>query len=214
MSYAGSNFVSEKFRSFCSSLNIEQAVSSSYHHQSNRQVEACIKFIKCTIKKCSDSNGDIHKVLLQIRTTPLGQGLPNLAMLLFNHLVCSIMPVLDRKPVSVDNDDEHHKKLMHRQGKNNTNNDTSQVFVSIPTQSTVVVQQEDGGPWTHGTIVGMGNHNHHSRSYKIQVITTGRIITCNRQHIKPTPVTAEDYMHYLDSIHTKSDPLNAILDHI
>ena len=51
MSDTGSNFVSEKFRSFCGSLNIEQAVSSSYHHQSNGQVEACIKFIKCTIKK-------------------------------------------------------------------------------------------------------------------------------------------------------------------
>ena len=51
MSDAGSNIVSEKFRSFCSSLNIKQAVSS-YHHQSNRQVEACIKFIKHTITKC------------------------------------------------------------------------------------------------------------------------------------------------------------------
>ena len=50
MSDTGSNFVSEKFRSFCSSLNIEQAVSSSYHHQSNGQVEACIKFIQLTIK--------------------------------------------------------------------------------------------------------------------------------------------------------------------
>ena len=47
---AGSNFISEKFRSFCNSLNIEQAVSSSYHYQSNGQVEACIKFIKHTIK--------------------------------------------------------------------------------------------------------------------------------------------------------------------
>ena len=42
MSDAGSNFVSEKFKSFCSSLNIEQEVSSSYHHQSNRKVDACI----------------------------------------------------------------------------------------------------------------------------------------------------------------------------
>ena len=40
MSDAGSNFVSEKFRSFCSSLKIKQAVLSSYHHQSNGQVEA------------------------------------------------------------------------------------------------------------------------------------------------------------------------------
>ena len=50
MSDAGSNFISEKFKNFCNSLNIEQAVLSLYHHQSNRQVEACIKFIKCTIK--------------------------------------------------------------------------------------------------------------------------------------------------------------------
>ena len=42
----GTNFVSEKFRHFCRSINGEQAVSSAYHHQSNRQVEACIKFIK------------------------------------------------------------------------------------------------------------------------------------------------------------------------
>ena len=33
-------------------LNIKQAVSSSYHNQSNGQVEACLKFMKCTM------NGD------------------------------------------------------------------------------------------------------------------------------------------------------------
>ena len=31
-------------------MYIEQATPSSYHYQSNRQVEACIKFIKHTIK--------------------------------------------------------------------------------------------------------------------------------------------------------------------
>ena len=50
MSDAGSNFISEKFKSFCSSLNIEEVVLSSYHHQSNGQVEVCIKYIKHTIK--------------------------------------------------------------------------------------------------------------------------------------------------------------------
>ena len=56
-------------------------------------------------------------VLLQIRTTPLGQGLLKLVMLLFNHLVCGIMPVIDRKPISVDNDDKHHRKLMQGRAK-------------------------------------------------------------------------------------------------
>ena len=106
--------------------------------------------------------------LLQITTIPLGQGLPSPAMLLFNYQVCGIMPVIDRKLVSVDNDDEHHKNLMHRQSKNDPNNDASQVFVSICIGSTVVVQQEDGELWTHGTFVGKGNQNHHNWSYKIQ----------------------------------------------
>ena len=61
--------------------------------------------------KCSDSSGDIHMVLLQICSTPLGQGLHSLAMLLFNHPVGSVMPVINRKSVSVDNDDEHHIKI-------------------------------------------------------------------------------------------------------
>ena len=91
---------------------------------------------------------------------------------------------------------------MYRQGKNDPNNDTSQVLVSVPIGSTVVVLWEDGGPWTHGMIVEKGNHNHYKRSYKIQVTTRGRIITCNRQHIKPTPITAEDYMCYQARKHT------------
>ena len=125
MSNAGSNFVSEKFRSFYSSVNIAEAVSLLYHYHSNKQVEACLKFIKHTIKKYSDSSGDVHMALLQIRTTPLGQGLASPATLLFNHPVCCIMPVIDRKPVSVDNGDEHHKKLTHSQDKNDPNNDAS-----------------------------------------------------------------------------------------
>ena len=42
----------------------------------------------------------------------------------------------------------------------------------------------------------------------------GRVITHNRQYIKPTPITAEDYRHYKAMKHTKTDPLNAILDYI
>ena len=51
-------------------------------------------------------------------------------------------------------------------------------------------------------IVGKGDHNHHNQSYNIQVTTMGRIITCNRQHIKPTSITAEEYIHYEAKEHT------------
>ena len=62
----GTNFVSDKFWQFCEFVNIEQATLSVYHHQSNGQVEACIKFVKHTFKKCTDSGKDINMALLQI----------------------------------------------------------------------------------------------------------------------------------------------------
>ena len=119
MSDAGTNFISEKFRQFCKRVIIEQAVSSSYHHQSNGQVKACIKFIKCTLKKCTESGRDIYMALLQICTLPLGLGLPSPATLLFNRQVRGIMPILDCKPIECDCDDEHHNRLVTRQKKNN-----------------------------------------------------------------------------------------------
>ena len=36
---AGTSFISDKFRQFCRNLNIEQTITSSYHHQSKGQVE-------------------------------------------------------------------------------------------------------------------------------------------------------------------------------
>ena len=66
MSDSRGNFVSDKFKTFYKIANIEQAFSSSYHHQSNGQVEACIKFVKCTLKKCFDFRSDLHMALLQI----------------------------------------------------------------------------------------------------------------------------------------------------
>ena len=46
---AGMNFISDKGQ-FCRVLDIDQSIISPYHHQKNRQVEACIKFVKHAIK--------------------------------------------------------------------------------------------------------------------------------------------------------------------
>ena len=82
MSDAGTNFTADRFWQFCKAINVEQAILSVYHHQSNRQAKAQIKFIKCTFKKCTDSGRDINMALLQIFMLPLGQGLPSLATLM------------------------------------------------------------------------------------------------------------------------------------
>ena len=92
------------------------------------------------MKKCFDSGSDMHIALLQTRSTPLGQGLPSPATLLFNCLVRGIMPRIDRLPINTDNDDEHHTALVNRQHRNQQDIDTSKNFVSLPIGSTVVVQ--------------------------------------------------------------------------
>ena len=80
-------FVSDRFQKFCRAINVEQATSLVYHHQSNGQVEACFKFINQTFKECAKTGRDINMALLQIHTTPLGPGLPSPATLLFNRQV-------------------------------------------------------------------------------------------------------------------------------
>ena len=134
----GTNFISDKFHQFCKLVNIEQATSSAYNHQSSRQVEGCIKFIKHTFKKCTDSGRDINMTLFQFCMTPLGHSLLSLATLMFNRPVCSIMPIIDCKPLVEDCDDNCHAKIIERQQKNN--NDTAVTFSCIPIGSAVVVQ--------------------------------------------------------------------------
>ena len=135
----GGNFISDLFKTFCKSLNIEEAFSSSYHHQSS------MKFVKCTLKKCFYTKGDPYIALLQIHITPLGLGLPSLASILFNHPIRDIMPIISRLLIGVNND-EHYEALVNRQTKDAKNEGTPH-YVSVPTGSAVAAQHEDGGLW-------------------------------------------------------------------
>ena len=96
-------------------------------------MEACIKFVEHSLKKCFDSRSDPHIALLQTCTTPLGHGLPSPAMMLFNYPIRDIMPaVINRLPIGIDNDDEHHKATIKRQAKNDKDKDTSKNSVTLP----------------------------------------------------------------------------------
>ena len=97
--------ISDKFKTFCRSLNIQQAFSSSYHHHSNGQMEECIKVIKHS--NCFDTKSHPHIALLQIRSTPLKPRLPSPTTLLCNSLIRGIMPTINRPLIGVNNDDEY-----------------------------------------------------------------------------------------------------------
>ena len=62
----------------------------------------------------------------------------------------------------------------------------------------------------------MGDHNHHDRSYVIQLTTNGRCISRNRWHIRPTTVTADKYLQHQSNKQSniKTDPLAEMLNNI
>ena len=88
---AGMNFTSYAVRQFGRQMNTEQAITSSYHHWSNGQVEMCIKFVKSKIKKGLDTNNDVSLAVLEIQLTVIGVGLPSAAMLFFNRPIRDIL---------------------------------------------------------------------------------------------------------------------------
>ena len=79
------------------------------------------------------------------------------------------MPIINRLPINLDNDNEYYEVLINSQAKNDKKYDNSRNYYLFSKGSTVVLQLKDGGPWTHETVVCRGDHNHNNRSYTIRV---------------------------------------------
>ena len=106
-------------------------MATSYHHQSNAQAEESIKFIKCTITKCLDTNNDVNLALIKIPSTPIGIGLPSPAMFLFNRPIQGLIHLMSREPINI-NDDLQCKTPKYHQDKYVKNNDTKKTLSLFP----------------------------------------------------------------------------------
>ena len=92
------------------------------------------------------------------------------------------------------NDDAYYEALVKRQMKNDKNHYSSRNSISIQIGSTVAVQQEDSGLWTHGTVVGKVDHNCHSRYDIVCATKTEWLITRNSKHANTTLITGEQFL--------------------
>ena len=64
-------------------------------------------------------------------------------------------------------------------------------------------------PWNCGRKKVTPSHN--DQSYKVQVTKMGWLITKNSKHIKPTPITAEQYPRFRLSRGRETDTLEDII---
>ena len=72
--------------------------------------------------KYEGTNTDPHIALLQVRSTSLEQGLPCPLILIFKYPVGGIIPKTKRKPINVNNNDDHYETLMGIQTEADENN--------------------------------------------------------------------------------------------
>ena len=86
------------------------------------------------------------------------------------------LPEIKRAPIFYDYDDDYYAALNSRQDINHKNSNSLGDHSFIPTESTVVVQSEVGGPWTHCKVIEHGTQDHNSKSYKICMTKMGCII--------------------------------------
>ena len=112
-----------------------------------------MKFVKCTLKQCFDTNKGIHLALLQIHSAPIGVDLQYPATMLFNRLVRSLLPQRISDPFNIKNDDMHYEAIAACQRKYDKDKDTQKDNFVFIAGATVAVQWENGGLWAHGVRV-------------------------------------------------------------
>ena len=85
------------------------------HHYTTTGAMGKLKYAltvqRVTMKKCYETNAEIHMSLLQIKSTLLSPGLLNLVMLLFNRLARGLLPRFSRPPIMCYNDVTNHTAL-------------------------------------------------------------------------------------------------------
>ncbi len=122
-----------------------------------------------------------------MRTTPIDAKGKSLAELLFNKQIRGLL--LTRQYASSPADQEHLIQRQERMMPNAPKLESKQLIEG----QFVFVQKHDAGPWTHGTILENLGPDHAYRSYCVQLSMSGRKITCNIKHLKPTAITPGDY---------------------
>ena len=80
------------------------------------------------------------------------------------------------------------------QDKHVKNNDICKDSLSFPVGSTIAVECDYGGSWTHGVIKQTNSSVHKGRLYIVRVAKTASLIPQNKSHIWSTSIATEQFL--------------------
>ena len=194
----GGNYASQLFKDFMEDWEVKHITSSPRYPQSNGVAERAVGHIKpimtksCCGKGCSiviqdmvrscKEPGNLNKLLLDLRTTPLGSGLPSPAELLFGRQIRNSFVIRDAMRPYNDRvySFQEGRRAATRRVNGNSGNEYGEL---IPGQK-VLYQQHVGSEWQPATVVAASEE---PRSY---ILRTNQDTTVrrNRRFIRDPPV--------------------------
>ena len=169
-------FQSKEFAKFLSGLGIKHTTSSPGYPHSNGFIERHIQTVKNMLSKSSNT-WSFQEVLVDLRTTRIGTGLPSPAEILHGrNLTTRVQAEIDIKAI--------HSVLQERQLKMTLDHHTSR---RAKKARPLVVGERchvlgPGNKWIDAFVTGITDSG---RSYETQVDATGKQLTRNCSHIRP-----------------------------
>ena len=118
--------------------------------------------------------------LVQIGSIPISPRLPTYTPV--NRPARGLFQRFSKPCVMCDNDEGDHVALKNRQPQANKGKHTYVNISLFPTGSTITVQCEDGGPWTHRTVIRHGSEDHNRGCYKSRVKRTNQNQSTSDSH--------------------------------
>ena len=120
----------------------------------------------------------------------MNPGLPSLAMFLYNRWPRGLLPKFNRQLLLCDNNKSNLTTGIETT-QPSQDLDAHKNILFLPRWSTVAGHREDGGPWTHMTVIGHGTDDH---SVVVTVrVTKLAVQSPTKRYIKPTNISAEGY---------------------
>ena len=174
----GPQYSSHLFAEFAAEYGFRHSTSSPHHPQSNGFIESQVKIAKRALEKARESGTDPHLALLCIRATPVCQGLPSPAEMLFGRQVQDNLP---RKHQRDTRDEAIRQKLEERQDQQKVHHDqrAQSLRPLVPGQH-VGIRSPTTHLWEPGIVTQSVNG---PRSYMVQP-DHGTEVRRNRTHLR------------------------------
>jgi transposase InsO family protein len=200
----GGNYASQLFKDFMQEWEVKHITSSPRYPQSNGVAERTVGYIKpimtksCCGKECSmviqdmvrtcRESENLHKLLLDLRTTPLGSGLPSPAELLYGRQIRNDFVIRDAmRPY---NERVYSFQEGRRAATRRAHGESDSKYEELIPGQKVLFQQHVGSEWQPATVVAASEE---PRSYVLRT-SQDTVVRRNRRFIRDPPVSLDSDM--------------------